>query len=193
MNKKKKHWTIFSSNVLLLELYGLPRLRTFDLILFHLFDKYKAGIGQEDNILTDISATLWMIWTNRNKVIFENKIVDVQQAISSTRNLLKKWKADLDDCIQIGSTIAVTIGNQIPCQNQNWQAIIIVDTKKCSCKANWNGGAFVIKNRLGHFVRKGCYSWHSCNDENNLLSTTREALYEAWKHYMRRGCKVSGR
>ena len=122
-----------------------------------------------------------MIWTNRNKVIFENKIADVQQVISSTRNLLTKWKADLDDCIQIGSTIAVTIGNQIPCQNQNWQAIIIVDTKKCSCKANRIGGAFVIKNRFDHFVRKGCYSWHSCNDENNQLSTIREALYKARK------------
>ena len=31
-------------------------------------------------------------------------------------------------------------------------------------------------------IRKGCYLWHSCNDENNHLSTIREALYEAWKH-----------
>ena len=43
----------------------------------------------------------------------------------------------------------------------------------------------MIKNRLGQFVRKGCYSWHSCNDENNLLSTTREALYEAWMQGVR--------
>ena len=51
-------------------------------------------------------------------------------------------KTDLDNCILIGSTIAVTVGNQIPCQNQNWQAIIIVDAKKRSCEANGNGGSF---------------------------------------------------
>ena len=37
----------------------------------------------------------------------------------------------------------------------------------------------MIKNHLGYLVRKGCYSWHSCNDDNNQLSTIREALYEA--------------
>ena len=43
----------------------------------------------------------------------------------------------------------------------------------------------MIKIRLGQFVCKGCYSWHSCNDENNLLSTIREALYEAWMQGIR--------
>nr|POF09727.1 coatomer subunit gamma [Quercus suber] len=37
----------------------------------------------------------------------------------------------------------------------------------------------------GQSVRKGCYSWHSSNEENNLLSTIREALYEAWKQGFR--------
>ena len=43
----------------------------------------------------------------------------------------------------------------------------------------------MIKNRLGQSIRKGCYSWHSSNDETNLLSTIREALYEAWKQGFR--------
>ena len=43
----------------------------------------------------------------------------------------------------------------------------------------------MIKNHLGQPVRKGCYSWNSCNDENNQLSTIREALYEAWKQGFR--------
>ena len=33
--------------------------------------------GQDEKVLKDISATLWVIWTNRIKVIFENKTVDV--------------------------------------------------------------------------------------------------------------------
>ena len=58
-----------------IKLYGLPRLKTFDLIdaipsvrqwLITSLEKYKAGNGQEDKVLTDICATLWVIWTNRN-------------------------------------------------------------------------------------------------------------------------------
>ena len=78
-------------------------------------EKYKASNGQEYNVLTDISATLWVIWTYRNKVMFENEIADVQQAISSTRYFLTEWRIDLDDCIQIGSTTTETIGNQTTC------------------------------------------------------------------------------
>ena len=144
-------------------------------------EKYKVGNEQEDNVLTDISATLWVIWTYRNMVMFENETADVQQAISSTRYFLTEWRIDLDGCIQIGSTTTETARNQTTCQYHNWQAIIIVDTKKHSREANWNGGAFVIKNRLGQSVCKCCYLWHSNNDENKLLSTIREALYEAWK------------
>ena len=44
----------------------------------------------------------------------------------------------------------------------------------------------MIKNHLGQPVHKGCYSWNSCNDENNQLSTIREALYEAWKQGFRK-------
>ena len=44
----------------------------------------------------------------------------------------------------------------------------------------------MIKNRLGQSVCKGCYLWHSYNDENNYLSTIREVLYEAWKHGFRK-------
>ena len=51
-------------------------------------EKYKVGNEQEDNVLTDISATLWVIWTYRNMVMFENETADVQQAISSTRYFL---------------------------------------------------------------------------------------------------------
>ena len=78
-------------------------------------EKYKAGNGQEDNVLTDINATLQVIWTYRNKVMFENETANVQQAISSTRYLLIEWKTDLDDCIQIGSTTTATVGNQTTC------------------------------------------------------------------------------
>ena len=58
-----------------IKLYGLPRLKTFDLIdsipsvrqwLITSLEKYKAGNGQEDKVLTDISATFWVIWTNKN-------------------------------------------------------------------------------------------------------------------------------
>ena len=180
-------WFVLSQNI---RSEAIPSVRQW---LITVLKKCKAGNGQEDKVLKDISATLWVIWTNRNNVIFENKTADVQQAISNTKKLLTEWKTNSNDCLQNGSTTVIIVENQISFQNQNWQAIIIGDTKKRSCETNWNGGAFVIKNRLGQFVRKGCYSWHSCNDENNLLSTTREALYEAWKHYMRRGCKVSGR
>ena len=44
----------------------------------------------------------------------------------------------------------------------------------------------MIKNHLGQPVHKGCYSWNFCNDENNQLSTIREALYEAWKQGFRK-------
>ena len=40
-------------------------------------EKCRAGNGLEDKVLKDISATLWVIWTNRNKFIFENKTTDV--------------------------------------------------------------------------------------------------------------------
>ena len=112
--------------------------------------------------------------------MFENETADVQQAISSTGYFMTKWRIELDEYIQIGSTSTETAGNQSICRSYNWQAIIIVDTKKGSHEANWNGGAFVIKNRLGQSIRKGRYSWLSSNDENNLLSTIREAVYEAW-------------
>ena len=157
---------------------AIPSIRQW---LITTLEKYKASNGQDDNVLTNISATLWVIWTYRNKVMFENETVDVQQAISITRYLLKEWKTDLDACIQIGSTTTATVGNQTTCRYQNWQAIIIVDTKTHSRETNWNGGTFVIKNRLGQSVCKGCYSWHSNNNENNLLSTIKEALYEVWK------------
>ena len=52
--------------------------------LISILEKHKAGKEQEDNVLTDISATLWAIWTYRNKVMFENENTDIQQAISST-------------------------------------------------------------------------------------------------------------
>ena len=76
----------------MLELYGLPCLKNIrsNAIpsvrqwLITTLEKYKLGNGQKDNIFTDISATFWVIWTNRYKVIFENKTADVQQAISST-------------------------------------------------------------------------------------------------------------
>ena len=45
------------------------------------------------------------------------------------KKLLTEWTTDLDECLQNGSTTAVSAKNQISCQNQNWQAIIIVDTK----------------------------------------------------------------
>ncbi|XP_030950169.1 uncharacterized protein LOC115974093 [Quercus lobata] len=171
--------------------FGSPRNIRSDTIpsirqwLISILEKYKAGNEQEDNVLTDISATLWVIWTYRNMVLFENKAVDIQQAISSTSYFMTEWKIELDEYLQIGSTPTETTGNQSTCRTQNWQAIIIVDIKKRSREAIWNGGAFVIKNRLGQSVRKGCYSWHSSNDETNLLSTIREALYEAWKQGFR--------
>ena len=83
--------------------------------------KYKVGNGQEDKVLKDISATIWVIWTNRNKVIFENKTADVQQAISNTKKLLAEWKTNLDECLQNGLTTTISVENQISCQNQNWQ------------------------------------------------------------------------
>ena len=110
------------------------------------------------SILTDISATLWVIWTNRNKVRFENETVDIQQAILSTSYFITEWRIELDEYIHISPTTIETAGNQFICRSQNWQAIIIVDIKKRSCEANWNGGAFVIKNRLGQSIHKGCYS-----------------------------------
>ena len=126
-----------------------------------------------------------MIWTYRNKVIFDNETADIQQAISSTSYFMIEWRIELDEYIHISPTTTETAGNQSICRSQNWQAIIIVDTKKRLREANWNGGAFVIKNRLGQSIRKGCYSWLSSNDEHNLLSTIREALYEAWKQGFR--------
>ena len=80
-------------------------------------EKCITGNGLEDKVLKDINATLWVIWTNRNKVIFENKTVNVQQAISNTKKLLTKWITDLDKCIQNSSTTAVSAENQILCQN----------------------------------------------------------------------------
>ena len=60
---------------------AIPSIRQW---LISTLEKYKVGNGQEDNALTYISATLWVIWIYRNKVMFENETVDVQQAISST-------------------------------------------------------------------------------------------------------------
>ena len=80
-------------------------------------EKCRTGNGLEDKVLKDINATLWVIWTNRNKVIFENKSADVQQAISNTKKLLTKWITNLGKCIQNGSTTAVSAENHISCQN----------------------------------------------------------------------------
>ena len=80
-------------------------------------EKYRTGNRLEDKVLKDINATLWVIWTNRNKVIFENKTANVQQAISNTKKLLTKWTTDLDKCIQNGSTTTISAENQISCQN----------------------------------------------------------------------------
>ena len=117
--------------------------------------------------------------------MFENEIADIQQAISSTSYFMTEQRKELDKYIQISPTTTVNAGNQSICRSQNWQAIIIVDTKKRSRKANWNGGAFAIKNCLGQSIRKGCYSQLSSNDEHDLLSTIKEALYEAWKQGFR--------
>ena len=125
---------------------AIPSVRQW---LITVLKKCKAGNGQEDKVLKDISATLWVIWTNRNNVIFENKTADVQQAISNTKKLLTEWKTNSNDCLQNGSTTVIIVENHISFQNQNWQAIIIGDTKKRSCETNWNGGAFVIKSHLG--------------------------------------------
>ena len=45
------------------------------------------------------------------------------------KKLLTEWTTDLDECLLNGSSTAVSAKNQISRQNQNWQAIIIVDTK----------------------------------------------------------------
>ena len=60
-----------------------------------------------------------------------------------------EWRIELDEYIHISPTTTEIAGNQSICLSQNWQVIIIVDTKKRSREATWNGGAFVIKNRLG--------------------------------------------
>ena len=98
---------------------------------------------------------------------------------------MTEWRIELDEYIHISPTTTETAGNQSICRSQNWQAIIIVDTKKRSREANWNEGAFLIKNHLGQSIHKGCYSWLSSNDEHNLLSPIIEVLYEAWKQGFR--------
>lgn len=75
-------WFVSSQNI---RSDAIPSVRQW---LITTLEKYKAGNGQDDKVLKDISATLWVIWTNRNKVIFENKTADVQQAISNTKKLL---------------------------------------------------------------------------------------------------------
>ena len=96
MNKKKKHWTIQQWLISILE-------------------KHKAGNEQEDNVLTDISATFWVIWTYRNKVMFENENADIQQAISSTSYFMTKWRIELDEYIHISPTTTETARNQSIC------------------------------------------------------------------------------
>ena len=96
---------------------AIPSIRQW---LISILEKYKAGNGHEDNVLTDISATLLVIWTYRNKVLFENKAVDIQQAISSNSYFMIEWKIELDEYLQIGSTTTEIARNQSTCRTQNW-------------------------------------------------------------------------
>ena len=61
-----------------------------------------------------------MIWTYRNKVMFENEIADIQQAISSTSYFMTEWRIELDEYIHISPTTIETAGNQSICRSQNW-------------------------------------------------------------------------
>ena len=103
--------------------FGSPQKFCFDVIpsirqwLRNTLEKYKVGNGQEDNVLTYISATLWVIWIYRNKVMFENETANIQQAISSTSYFMTEWRIELDKYIQIGLTTTETAGNQSTCRS----------------------------------------------------------------------------
>ena len=44
----------------------------------------------------------------------------------------------------------------------------------------------MIKNHLGKFVKKGCFSWYARNKKTSDLLTIHEALYATWKEGWRK-------
>ncbi|XP_075638407.1 uncharacterized protein LOC142610480 [Castanea sativa] len=141
---------------------------------------------EELEILTEQGAILWTIWKTRNRAIFENQEPDIHQAVHSVQRLKYEW---------MQATIAQEQRHFTPLEERHyksfsncmeWQTLIIIGNINHCGKVNWDGGAFVIKDRLGQSVKKGCFSWYVRNKKTSNLLTIREALYTTWKEGYRK-------
>jgi ribonuclease HI len=131
------------------------------------------GPNGDSNTLELVLTTLWCIWSQRNKVIFEGITPNPMDTILTINYFVNRFLQHREDNIQPADlTLHPIKPNWTP--HADWQLLITADGGG-SRHSKWKGIAFIGKDRNGQTLLVGCQSTRLMhNTEAKFM-----AVYEA--------------
>ena len=117
----------------------------------------------------------WCLWLHRNQVIFEGTSPNPTEVMLTTQSLLNRYKQGYQQGNMPLHPPRIRQQIQFP---QEWQLIILISNVATKNK-QWQGTAFIGKNRQGEVLFVGCKTLRIAAGTMAKFTTIRDASLQA--------------